>query len=327
MNRRAFDTVIAITVSLLLATANLAGLSYLDKSIGSENVQVIQTALDINARKFTQWSYGIIPNIKTVPAAQAEEQNLRIWARPGDYAGAEVMGITFALSAIMWFTWINYLGFPGNMALVRQRLLGLLAAAALTVATNLMFARMTTEFSSANNILSTAFGYLSLGLNAGGIWYINLLGRLGVGQHESRPTIPASHMKDEKLSALLMSLITAFVIGSVFRRANLALPNLPFDYVIWAITIIVFFNYYGYFPSKWLKGERPSGIILSIVGTIITIFVWIGIQYLTGGAIGAGLFTAAGSPGLSLMLSFWLLFWLIVTNFLGKTSPLRTRTR
>jgi len=327
MNRRAFNTVIAITLSLILATGNLAGLHYIDKSIGPGNVQVIRTALDINAQKFTQWSFGLIPNIKTVPESEAAEQRMRVWARPGDYAGAEFLGITFGLSAIMWFTWINFLGFPGNMLLVRQRLLALLAAAILTISANLMFARMTTEFSSFNNILSTAFGYFSLGLNAGGIWFIHLLGRLGIGQLESRPSIPPNHTKDEKLSALLMSLVIAFIIGSIFRRVNLTLPNLPFDYVIWAITTIVFFNYYGYLPSKWIKGERPFGIVISIGATVITVFVWVGVQYFTGGSIGAGLFTDAGSPGLSLMLSFWLLFWLIVTNFMGKTSPLRTRAR
>lgn len=325
LSKRVLYTAIALAAALILATVNLAGLYYLDKQIGPGNVQIIRTSLDINAKSYTQWSFGIIPNIETVPAKVAEQKNLRIWAKPGDYAGARVMGITFALTAIMWFVWIgSYLGFPGNMVLVRQRLLGLLAAVFLTVVTNLIFARMTTEFSSANTILASAFGHLSIGISAGGIWFITILSRLGVGQHESRPTIPASNMKDEKLSALLMGLVIAFVIEFLLRRGNLSLPNLPLDFVIWAITIIAFFNFYGYVPSKWLKGERPAGIAMTVIGTILTIALWIVIQQITGGAIGAELLTARGSQGLSLMLGLWLLFWLSVSNQSGKSSPIRT---
>lgn len=324
-NKRVIYTAIALAAAIIMAAANLAGLYYLDNSIGSGNVQVIQTTLDINADYFTQWSYGIIPHLKIVPAEVAEQEDLRIWAKPGDYAGAKVMGITFALSAIMWFTWIgSYLGFPGNIVLLRQRMLGLLAALILTVITNLIFARMTTEFSDANTVLGSAFGHISIGLSAGGIWFITLLSRLGVGQHDSRPTIPASQMKDEKLSALLMGLVTAFIIESVLIRSNLALPNLSLDFVIWAITIIAFFNYYGYMPSKWLKGERPTGIAMTVVGTIITLALWIVVQQITGGAIGAELLTANGSRGLSLMLGLWLLFWLSVSSQSGKSSPIRT---
>lgn len=326
LNKRILNTVIAITVSLALATANLAGLFYLDKSIGSGNVQVIRTALDINAKNFTRWSFGVIPHLETVPTELADHENMRVWARAGDYAGPDVMGITFAVSAIMWFLWIGcYLGFPGNMVLVRQRLLGLAAAAVLTVLTNLMFARMTTEFSLANNIISQAFGRFSIGLNAGGIWFITVLARLGIGQHETRPTIPAAHMKDEKVSALMMGLIVAFVLETVFRQVNLALPDMSVDFVVWAITIIAFFNYYGYIPSRWLKGERPTGLLVTVFGTAATIAVWLSIQHFTGGAISTAVLTPAGSPGLSLMLSFWLLFWLSVSNRLGKSSPIRTR--
>ncbi len=324
ISKRVLNTLMALIISLALATANLAGLYYLDKSIGQGNVQVIQTALDINARNFTQWSLGVIPNINTVPAAVAEQENMRVWAQPGDYAGPAVMGITFAMAAIMWFIWIGYyLGFPGNMVFIKQRLLGLLAALVLTILTNLMFARMTTEFTSTNTVLGAAFGHLSLGLNAGGIWFIAVLSRLGVGQHESRPTIPVSQLKDEKLSALLMSLVIAFVFEGVFRKANLALPGLSIDFAVWAVTFIAFFNYYGYIPSKWFKGERPFGIVLTVCGTAATIIIWVVIQHLTGGAIGTALLTASGSPGLSLMLSFWLLFWLSVSNQSGKSSPVR----
>lgn len=324
INKRLVNTGLAIIISLALATANLAGLYYFDKSIGHGNVQVIQTALDINANSFTRWSFGIVPNVQTVPADQAERENLRIWARPGDYAGTKVIGITFALSALMWFVWIGcYLGFPGSMSFVKQRLLGIMAATVLTILSNLLFARMTTEFSLASPILGSGFGYFSLGLNAGGIWFITLLSRLGIGQHESRPTIPASHMKDEKLSALLMSLVVAFILETLFRRTNLALSNLSVDFVVWAITFIAFFNYYGYIPSKWLKGERPYGLLLTLSGTVATILVLLGIQHLTGGTVNTALFTAAGSPGLSLTLSLWLLFWLSVSNQLGKSSPVR----
>jgi len=320
MNNRFFSTLIAIIVSLSLATLNLAGLYYLDQSIGSGNVQVIQTGPD------TRWSFGVIPQLKTVTSAEAERGNMRIWARAGDYAGAEVMGITYGLAAIMWFVWIGcYLGFPGNMVFVKQRLFGILAATVLTILANLALARMTTEFSEANYILETAFGHLSLGLNAGGIWFIALLSRLGVGQHETRPAIAMSHQKDEKLSALLMSLVIAFLIESLFQKVNLALPDLSFDFIVWAVTIIAFFNFYGYIPTKWFKGERPYGIMFTIAGTVITLALWIGIQQLTGGTFGAALLTATGSPGLSLMLSFWLLFWLTVSNQSGKSSPVRTR--
>lgn len=326
VNKRVFNTVIGIIISLMLAFANMAGLHYIDKSIGPGNVQVMQTALDINAKSYTQWSFGVIPKLKLVTEAQAERDNLRIWAKPGDYAGARVMGITFALSATMWFIWISsYLGLPGNLTLVKQRLLGLLAALILTVLTNLIFARMTTEFTSANSILGAAFGHLSIGLNAGGIWFITILARLGIGQYDSRPSIPASHMKDEKLSSLLIGLVIAFVFELCFRRFNLALPELSLDFAIWAVTIIAFFNYFGYLPTKWLKGERPIGIAVTICGTILSILAWIGIQSLSDGIFGAAVLTSKGSPGFSLMLSFWLLFWLTVSNQSGKTSPIKTR--
>ncbi|PKM82175.1 MAG: hypothetical protein CVU89_05890 [Firmicutes bacterium HGW-Firmicutes-14] len=328
MNKRALNTIIAILVSLSLAALNLAGLFFVDNSIGKGNVQVIETALDINAREFTQWSCGIIPKLKTVPESVALSENMRIWAKPGDYAGAPVMGITFALAAIMWFIWISwYLGFPGKMDLVKHRLVGLLAAAVLTIGANLAFARMTTEFSGANYILSTAFGHLSIGINAGGIWFITLLSWLGIGQHQARPVIPARHMKDEKLSALLMSLVIAFVIETLFRRMNLAMPQLSFDFIIWAITIIAFFNYYGYIPTKWFKGERPFGIMFTLGCTALTLAVWTAIQHFTDGMIGSAILTPSGSQGLSLMLGFWLLFWLTVSNHSGKTSPIRLHSR
>ena len=122
-----------------------------------------------------------------------------------------------------------------------------------------------------------------------------------------------------------MSLVIAFIIETVFRRLDLALPGLTFDFVIWAVTIIAFFNYYGYIPAKWLKGERPFGLMMVAFGTVLTMLVWIGIQHFTGGIIGSALMTPAGSQGLSLMLSFWLLFWLTASNLSGKTSPIKTR--
>ena len=326
MNKRVLNTATAIIVSLVLAAANLAGLYYLDTSIGPGNVQVIETVRDSDGRNHAKWSMGIIPELNIVKDYVAQQENMRIWARPGDYSGHRVMGITFALAAIMWFVWIGlYLGFPGNMALVRQRFMGLGIALVLTVLTNLAFVRMTVQFSNTDLILGAAFGYLSIGLNAGGLWYITLLTRLGIGRHESRPIIPASHMRDEKISAFLMSLVIAFIIETVFRRLDLALPGLTFDFVIWAVTIIAFFNYYGYIPAKWLKGERPFGLMMVAFGTVLTMLVWIGIQHFTGGIIGSALMTPAGSQGLSLMLSFWLLFWLTASNLSGKTSPIKTR--
>ncbi len=326
MSKRALNTAIAIIVSLVLATVNLAGLYYLDTSIGPGNVQVIETVRDSDGTDHAKWSMGIIPELNTVKNSVAREENMRIWARPGDYSGHRVMGITFAVSALMWFVWIgSYLGFPGNMTLVRQRLIGLGLALILTVLTNLALARMTVQFSNTGLVLSSAFGYLSIGLNAGGLWYITLLSRLGVGQHESRPIIPASHMRDEKISALLMGLIIAFVLETLFRRLNLALPGLSFDFVIWAVTIIAFFNYYGYIPAKWLKGERPFGLMMVAFGTTLTILIWIVIQHFSGGIIGSALMTPAGSQGFSLMLSFWLLFWLTASNLSGKSSPIKIR--
>lgn len=115
------------------------------------------------------------------------------------------MGITFAIPAIMWLIGISmYLGFPYNVKMLPQRLLGLIAALILTVLANLIFARMTADVTTSGTVLGNSFGHLCLGINNGGIWFLALMSRMGVGAEPKDKVLnpPDPNKKAAKFTAL-----------------------------------------------------------------------------------------------------------------------------
>jgi len=335
MDKKVSNTVILV-LTVLVVVAVQQGLLYAaDKNIGTGNVQVI--AHDSSGDE--RWTMGLIPRLQTMTKADALTQDMKIWASPGDYSGDSVMGITAAIAAIMWIVWLGvFLGFPGNMQLKKERVLGLVGVALLVLIFNLVFLRAIADATASGSVVRNTAGHLSLAINNSGILMAILLHRLGVGVKDPEtPMMPAlgSSRCDRahssfyrKFYGVLTILVVAGLIEMTFQLADFAVSEVAVDASVWLIWGVIFIGHFGTFPSDWRLGKRPKGIVIMLVFTVLTIVGFYIMQVATGESIGSGVHEArlanAGlseNAGLSLMLSCWLIFWTIVAGAAGYCDP------
>ncbi len=327
---------IALVLVVFVVVAIQQGILYgMDKSIGSGNVSVIAK----NPSGHEVWTMGLIPTLHTMTKADALAQGMKIWASPGDYSGDIVMGVTSAIASIMWIVWLGvFLGFPGNMQFKKERILGLVGVALLVVMMNLLFLRAVADSTTSGSVVANGAEHLSLALNNAGIFFAIILHRLGVGVKDpDQPMMPAlgASKRDrvhsgfyKKFYGMLGMLVLTGLIEVAFQLSGAAIPEVGVDASVWLIFGVIFMGHFGTFPSDWSKGKRPKGIAVMIVFTILTVAGFYVLQSVTGGTIGSGVLESrlsnAGlnqNAGLSLMLSCWLIFWIIVAGAAGFCDP------
>jgi len=181
-------------------------------------------------------------------------------------------------------------------------------------------------------------GHLSLALNNTGILFAILLHRLGVGVKDpDQPMMPALGLSKcdkanknfyRKFNGLLTILLATAVIEIICQFAGLAIPEVAVDASVWLIWGVIFLGHFGTFPSDWKLGQRPKGIALMLILTILTLVGFYVMQVASGEAIGSGLLETrlanAGlsqNAGVSLMLSCWLVFWTVAVGAAGFCNP------
>jgi hypothetical protein len=335
MDKKVRNTIILV-ITVFVVVAIQQGILYAaDKGIGSGNVLVI--AQDANGHE--QWSLGLIPELRTMPKADAISQDMKIWASPGDYSGDVIMGITSAIASVMWIVWLGiFLGFPGNITLKKEKVLGLVGLGLLVAMLNLVFLRAIADATTSGSVVKNTAGHLSLALNNTGILMAIMLHRLGVGVKDPvTPMMPAlgSTRCDKaygsfyrKFYGVMAILVATALIEIVFQLAHAAIPEVAVDASVWLIWGVIFIGHFGTFPSDWRMGKRPKGIALMLVLTILTIIGFYAMQVASGESIGSGVLETrlsnAGlneNAGLSLMMSCWLVFWTIAVGAAGYCDP------
>jgi hypothetical protein len=334
MDKKVKNTIILVLTVLVIVTIQQGILYSVDRSIGTGNVQVIST----DAQGNEQWSMGVVPQLQTMTRTDALAQGLKIWAAPGDYSGDAVMGITCAIAAVMWIVWMGvFLGFPGNIQLKRERILGLVGIAFLIVILNLVFLRAIADATAEGSVVKNTAAHLSLALNNTGIFFAIILHRLGVGvKNPDQPFMPALGASRcdrvnrnfyRKFYGVLAMLVATATIEIVCQFAKLGVPEVAVDASVWLIWGVIFIAHFGTFPSDWKLGKRPKGIMMMIVLTLLTLVAFYVIQIATSESIGSGLLesrlVAVGSEnaGVSLMLSCWLVFWTVAIGAAGYCDP------
>lgn len=334
MDKKVKNTIILVLTVLVIVAIQQGILYSVDKGIGTGNVQVIST----DAQGNELWSMGLIPQLQTMTKTDALAQGFKIWASPGDYSGDAVMGITAAIAAVMWIVWMGvFLGFPGNIQLKKERILGLLGIAFLIMMLNLVFLRAIADATADGSVVRNTTGHLSLALNNTGIFFAIILHRLGVGvKNPDQPFMPAFGASKcdranrnfyRKFYGLLTILVATAIIEIVCQFAGLAVPEVAVDASVWLIWGVIFIGHFGTFPSDWKLGKRPKGITMMIVLTVLTLVAFYVMQVATSESIGSGLLesrlVALGSEnaGVSLMLSCWLVFWTVAVGAAGYCDP------
>ena len=335
MDKKIRNTAILVLTVFVVVAVQQGILYAVDKSIGTGNVQVI--AQDANGDE--EWTMGLIPHLQTMAKADALSQGMKIWASPGDYSGDSVMGITSAIASVMWIVWLGvFLGFPGNIQLKKERVLGLLGIALLIVALNLVFLRSIADATTSGSVVRNTAGHLSLALNNTGILMAILMHRLGIGvKNPDTPMMPALGASKcdkaygnfyRKFYGVMAILVLTSVIEIIFQAANAAIPEVAVDASVWLIWGVIFIGHFGTFPSDWKLGKRPKGIVMMLVLTVLTIAGFYLMQVATGESIGSGVLETrlsdAGlsqNAGLSLMMSCWLVFWTIAVGAAGYCDP------
>jgi len=326
--------ILVLTVFVVVAIQQ--GILYaVDKSIGTGNVQVISQ--DANGDE--KWTMGLIPHLQTMAKADALSQGMKVWASPGDYSGDSVMGITAAIASVMWIVWLGvFLGFPGNIQLKKERIIGLLGITLLIMALNLVFLRAIADATTSGSVVKNTAGHLSLALNNTGILMAILMHRLGIGvKNPDTPMMPALGASKcdkaygnfyRKFYGVMAILVLTAVIEILFQGANAAIPEVAVDASVWLIWGVIFIGHFGTFPSDWRMGKRPKGIALMLVLTVLTIVGFYAMQVATNESIGSGVMETrlanAGlseNAGLSLMMSCWLVFWTIAVGAAGYCDP------
>ncbi|MDH4122989.1 MAG: hypothetical protein OEV21_02740, partial [Thermoplasmata archaeon] len=189
MDKKIKNTIILVLTVFVIVAIQQGILYSIDQSIGTGNVQVIVT--DSSGKE--QWTMGLIPQLQTVTMADAIADGLKIWAAPGDYSGDSIMGITSAIAAVMWIVWLGvFLGFPGNIQLRKERILGLVGVSLLILILNLIFLRSIADATTAGSVVKNTAGHLSLAINNTGILMAILFHRLGIGvKNPETPFMPA----------------------------------------------------------------------------------------------------------------------------------------
>lgn len=340
MNKKVRNAIVLVLV-VFIAVAIQQGILYsIDKSIGSGNVQVI--AKDASGHE--EWTMGLIPTLHTMPKADALAQGMKIWASPGDYSGDIIMGITAAIASIMWIVWLGvFLGFPGDIRFKKERVLGLAGVALLVAMMNLIFLRAVADSTTSGSVVNNGAEHLSLALNNAGIFFAIILHRLGVGVKDPEtPMMPALAVSKwgkaysgfyRKFYGILTMLVLTGMIEIAFQLSGAAIPEVAVDASVWLIFGVIFMGHFGTFPSDWRLGKRPKGIAIMLVFTILTIAGFYVLQVVTNGSIGSGVMESrlsdAGlnqNAGLSLMLSCWLIFWIIAAGAAGYCDPGECRT-
>jgi len=335
MDKKIRNTAILVLTVFVVVAVQQGILYAVDKSIGTGNVQVI--AQDANGDE--EWTMGLIPHLQTMAKADALSQGMKIWASPGDYSGDSVMGITAAIASVMWIVWLGvFLGFPGNIQLKKERILGLLGITLLIVALNLVFLRSIADATTSGSVVRNTAGHLSLALNNTGILMAILMHRLGIGvKNPDTPMMPALGASKcdkaygnfyRKFYGVMAILVLTSVIEVIFQAANAAIPEVAVDASVWLIWGVIFIGHFGTFPSDWKLGKRPKGIVMMLVLTVLTIAGFYLMQVATGESIGSGVLETrlsdAGlsqNAGLSLMMSCWLVFWTIAVGAAGYCDP------
>jgi hypothetical protein len=326
--------ILVLTVFVVVAIQQ--GILYaVDRSIGTGNVHVI--VQDANGDE--EWTMGLIPHLQTMARADALSQEMKIWASPGDYSGDSVMGITAAIASVMWIVWLGvFLGFPGNIQLKKERILGLLGITLLIITLNLVFLRAIADATTSGSVVRNTAGHLSLALNNTGILMAILMHRLGIGvKNPDTPMMPALGASRcdkaygnfyRKFYGVMAILALTAVIEIIFQAANAAIPEVAVDASVWLIWGVIFIGHFGTFPSDWKLGKRPKGIVMMLVLTLLTIAGFYLMQVATGESIGSGVLETrlsnAGlsqNAGLSLMMSCWLVFWTIAVGAAGYCDP------
>ncbi len=335
VDKKVRNTIILV-ITVFVVVAIQQGILYAaDKGIGAGNVLVV--AQDANGNE--QWTLGVIPQLEKMTKADALSQGLKIWASPGDYSGDSIMGITSAIASVMWIVWLGvFLGFPGNIQLKRERLLGLGALAVGLAVLNLVFLRSIADATTSGSVVKNTAGHLSLALNNTGILLAILFHRMGIGVKDPAvPMMPALGPSKcdnaygnfyRKFYGIVAILIVTGIIEVVFQLADAAVPEVAVDASVWLIWGVIFIAHFGTFPSDWRMGKRPKGIAIMLLLTVLTIVGFYVMQVATNESIGSGVLESrlsnAGlseNAGLSLMLSCWLVFWTIAVGAAGYCDP------
>ncbi|MEM4262337.1 MAG: hypothetical protein QW505_01940 [Thermoplasmata archaeon] len=334
MDKKIRNAIILVITVFVIVTIQQAILYSIDSSIGAGNVQVIVTDSQYNE----QWTMGLIPQLETVSKAEALANGDKIWAAPGDYVGSAVIGITSAIAAVMWIVWLGvFLGFPGNIQLKKERIAGLVGITLLIIILNLVFLRAVADATVTGSVVKNTTGHLSLALNNTGILMAIIFHRLGVGvRNPGAPLMPALGGTGcaranagfyKKFYGLMLVLVVTSLIEVAFQLANAAIPEVAVDASVWLIWGVIFIAHFGTYPSDWKLGKRPRGIVLMIVLTVLTIVGFYIMQIASNEAIGSGVgeqrLVDAGmsaNAGLSLMMSCWLVFWIIALSAAGFCS-------
>jgi hypothetical protein len=335
MDKKVKNAIILVLVVFVIVAIQQGILYSIDKSIGSGNAQVIVTGADGE-----EWTMGLVPHLQTMPIADANAAGLKVWAAPGDYSGDAVIGITGAIAAVMWIVWMGvFLGFPSNIKLKKEKIIGLIGISFVILILNLIILRAVADATTSLSVLHNATGHLSLALNNTGILFGILLVRLRVGGRDpNQPFMPgmggpnpcgvADQKFYKKFNGVLMMLILTAVIEIICEFGGIGIPEVAVDASVWLIWGIIFIAHFGTYPSDWKLGKRPKGIALMVVLTVLTIVGFYMMQVATSESLGSGvgetrLFNAYGSynAGLSLMLSCWFVFWTIALGSAGFCDP------
>lgn len=326
---------ILLVVVFLSVIIQQAILYHFDNQLEGK-VQIIKTE---DGRE--RWILGVIPEIKEVSETMVEEKSehgaYKVWARKGDYSGPSVMGITCAIAAIMYLVWYAIiLGFPNRMDDLRPKIAAIILIIAMIVIINLAFMRMTADFIQTTSdtgdppsVLKVTSAHLSLSINNAGILFAIIVHRLGIGSKKGdeglpdlKPVRERPHAKFYKKVYAMMGLFAFItILEIVLISLNAAISEYAVDFSVWIIWAVVFLGHFGYYPKDWISGDRPKGLALMIGGTIVTIVVFIVIQAVTGGIISTAVASKdLHNEGLSLMLSCWMIFWLLVGHVAGYTK-------
>lgn len=330
MNRRLLGAIIVAATTVLLVTIQQAALFAVDEAIGPDQVQVIAT----DAAGKPIWHFGLWPELELVPKTVVPDGAV-VWAKAGDYAGASVLGITAAIAAVMYAVWLGIcLGFPFRIEKAPARVTGLASVALLTILTNLIFARMMADATTGGTVIANTSAHLSLSLNNAGIFFAILMHRLGIGVKDASLAITGQVRAEmrryryrqfyKKYYAIFAGFILVGLIEVVLIANKMTVPEYAVDFSVWLILAVIFLGHFGVYPSDWLKGARPKGLAMLAGGIVGTILVFVGLQALTDGTIGAGVLSerleAAGvgaNAGLSLMITCWGVFWVVIASLAG----------
>lgn len=334
MDKKIKNAMVLVLIVFAIVAVQQGILYFTDKSIGTGYAQVI--AEDGAGKE--QWTMGLVPHLETVPLT--DTGGLKIWATPGDYSGDAVMGITAAIAAVMWIVWMGvFLGFPGNVKLKKEKIIGLVGISFVVLILNLVMLRAVADATVTGSVVKNATGHLSLAVNNTGILFGILLVRLRVGgRNPNQPFLPgmggpnpcgvADKNFYKKFNGVLIMLVATAIIEIICQFAGLGIPEVAVDASVWLIWGIIFIAHFGTFPSDWKLGKRPKGIALMVILTVLTIVGFYIMQVATNESIGSGVGEArlntafgSGNAGLSLMLSCWFVFWTIALGTAGFCDP------